>query len=322
MAEIKFHKAESLPITLNQTHDGVWFIQEGITFKAFIVSGGEEFPLNYDDATQNLEQVLTVGNTTTLGLTTTGGITSNIVNTQTINMAGGYSYIDTGSGYIEDDSEVLILSHNDEIGLTAPVLKLKGMNFPSTAGTNGQVLTTDGTNMSWTTPSSGTTYSAGVGINITSNQISVKQATSSERGGTKIWKGTQSAYDAIPTKDADTIYFIEDLQSAEIAVYSGMVSSLAPTFGGTIIQLDNAVVPLSIWNRTYDWVLSWKDGSGLHTLEDYQGKGFDTIKRIFRESNGAMRIEISFTGTFEVPIPNTAKLTLHLSDDAPQDTKS
>lgn len=235
--------------------------------------------------------------------------------------------IDDGGFFIgiKDSDDGLFIADDGALTLSSTYqLRLNNQAFPLTSGSNGQVLTTNGSGvMSWTTPSSGSTYSAGVGINITpavpNDVISLKQATDSERGGTKIWKGTQSAYDAIPTKDPDTLYFIEDLQSAEIAVYSGMVSSLSPTFGGVIIQLDNAVVPISIWNRTYDWVLSWKDADGLHTLEDYQGSGFNTIGKFYRESSGAMRIEVLYTGTFEVPIPDNAKLTLHLSDDAPQE---
>lgn len=226
-------------------------------------------------STPDLTQVLTVGNTTTLGLTTTGGITSNIVNTQTINMAGGYTFIETSNGYIEDDGDVLLLSHNDEIRLTAPILKLKGMNFPSTAGTSGQVLTTNGTNaMSWTTPSSGSTYSAGAGINITpavpNDVISLKQATSSEIGGVKVWKGTQSAYDALGTYDNNTLYYIETTPVKDrvvIPLPSGKGITL-PSMSG---DYKESFTPIELFNICpsvdldyIDWEITWKYGGIMY----------------------------------------------------------
>lgn len=52
MSKIKFHKANALPSPLTEADDGIWFIfQPGRTFKAFIISNGFIFPLNYDDAT-------------------------------------------------------------------------------------------------------------------------------------------------------------------------------------------------------------------------------------------------------------------------------
>lgn len=272
--------------------------------------------------TPNITQVLTEGNTTTLDLTTTGDITAEIVNTQTINMDGDYSYIATWDGYIEDDGGTIKIFHNKEIGLSAPILKFNGIEFPNTAGTSGQVLTTNGTNtMSWTTPSGGGSYTSGTGIDITANVVSVKQATSSERGGTKIWKGTQAVYNSLIAKDPDTLYFIEDSQSAEIAVFSGLVEALTPVAGGTIIQLA-ANPSLAIWNRTYDWILSWRDAQGLHTLEDYQGTDFQQVKRVWRTVGGKINIEITHAVALTVLIPDNSKLTLHLSDDAPQETES
>lgn len=45
--------------------------------------------------------------------------------------------------------------------------------LPDQTGQSGKVLTTDGTNTSWQTPQ-GTTYTAGTGIKIESNQISAE----------------------------------------------------------------------------------------------------------------------------------------------------
>lgn len=155
MAEIKFHKAEELPSPLNSTHDGVWFIQEGRTFKTFIVSDAFAFPLNYDDA--------------------------------------------TGS------------------------------------------------------------YVAGDGIDITDDEISLKKATDLEIGGTKIWKGTQAQYDAIPTKDVDTLYFVEDLGgSSNMAVYDIDIDLVIPSSVFDIAMFDNIPAGINI-SGAVNWEITWKE---------------------------------------------------------------
>lgn len=171
MAEIKFHKAEALPSSLTTAHDGIWFIQEGGTFKPIIVSGGFDFPLNYDDATGN--------------------------------------------------------------------------------------------------------YTAGDGIDITDDEISVKQATDLEIGGTKIWKGTQAQYDAIPTKDADTLYFVEDLGgSSNMAVYELDMDLVIPSAVFDIPMFDTIPAGIDIVGAV-NWEITWKESlnelkklSTLANLED------------------------------------------------------
>src|SRR5690554_5678081 len=168
MAEIKFHKAATLPSPLNSTHDGVWFIQEGRTFKTIIVSGGFDYPLNYDDATGN--------------------------------------------------------------------------------------------------------YTAGEGIDITDDEISLKQATDLEIGGTKIWKGTQAQYDAIPVKDADTLYFIEDLGgSSNMVVYNIDKDLLIPTGTFNVSIFDVRPSGINIVGAI-NWEITWKESlNELHKLSNVEG---------------------------------------------------
>lgn len=168
MAEIKFHKADGLPSTLNSTHDGIWFILQGDrSFKAYIVSGGEAVPLNYDD---------------------------------------GISYV------------------------------------------------------------------AGEGIDITSAVISLKEATDSEIGGTKIWKGTQAQYDAIPVKDADTLYFIEDLGgSSNMVVYNIDKDLLIPTGTFNVSIFDVRPSGINIVGAI-NWEITWKESlNELHKLSNVEG---------------------------------------------------
>ena len=67
-------------------------------------------------------------------------------------------------------------------------------------GTNGQVLTSNGTTASWQTPSAGTTYTAGTGIDVTNDEISIADypvITLSDSASTPI---TDSALQAWFTK--------------------------------------------------------------------------------------------------------------------------
>lgn len=193
MAEIKFHKAEALPSPLNSTHDGVWFIQEGRTFKNIIVSGGFDFPLNYDDATGN--------------------------------------------------------------------------------------------------------YVAGEGIDITGDEISLKQATDLEIGGTKIWKGTQAQYDAIPTKDADTLYFVEDLGgSSNMAVYNLDKDLVIPSSTFDIAMFDTIPAGIDI-SGAVNWEITWKEDLNelkkLSSLAD-----FDNL-HIFDNPIGLPTAKCRLRGTYK-----------------------
>lgn len=156
MSKIKFHKANALPSPLTEADDGIWFIfQPGRTFKAFIISNGFIFPLDYEDA---------------------------IVN-----------------------------------------------------------------------------YIAGEGINIMDDEISLKKATDSEIGGTKIWKGTQAQYDAIPTKDVDTLYFIEDLgDSSNMVVYNIDKNLVIPPSEFNVPMFN--IIPQGInIVEAVDWEITWKE---------------------------------------------------------------
>lgn len=168
MSKIKFHKANALPNPLTEAHDGIWFIfQAGRTFKVFIVSNGNAFPLDYEDA---------VGN-----------------------------------------------------------------------------------------------YIAGEGINIISDEITLKKATDSEIGGVKIWKGTQAQYNAIPNKDAETLYFIED-SSSNIAVYNIDKNLVIPSSEFNVPMFN--IIPQGInIVEAVDWEITWKESYNslkkLSSLADF-----------------------------------------------------
>lgn len=69
---------------------------------------------------------------------------------------------------------VIVTNNNPEsVAKKVTVKQITDNVLPNQAGQNGKVLTSDGTNASWQTPQ-GTTYTAGTGIKIESNQISAE----------------------------------------------------------------------------------------------------------------------------------------------------
>ena len=69
---------------------------------------------------------------------------------------------------------VIVTNNNPEsVAKKVTVKQISDNVLPDQTDQNGKVLTTDGTNVSWQTPQ-GTTYTAGTGIKIESNQISAE----------------------------------------------------------------------------------------------------------------------------------------------------
>jgi len=105
-----------------------------------------------------------------------------------------------------------------------------GAGLPSQTGQSGKYLTTDGTDASWAT------------LNVDADGKSITRNTDDQlqtvgiinqndtTTALKTWSGTKAQYDAIVTKDANTLYNITDDASPSSTVYSkAEVDSLIDT---------------------------------------------------------------------------------------------
>lgn len=225
-------------------------------------------------STPNITQVLTAGNTI-------GGYFGTVMEFENPFNEDNFKIISDESLFIGTNPDNSIVIFDDySINLKSTVaLRLNNQTFPLTSGSNGQVLTTNGSGvMSWTTPSSGTTYTAGDGIDITSNEISLKQATDSEIGGIKVWKGTQEQYDALGTYDNNTLYYIETtpVKNREVLSINSIKGIALPSMTGStpesITPIDLFDVCLTVDLDYIDWEITWKVGDTMYkasALGDY-----------------------------------------------------
>lgn len=172
-----------------------------------------------------------------------------------------------------------------------------------------------GTYPNLTINSSAGAMTAGEGIDITSNVISLDPFTETTLGGVKVWSGTQSEYDAISTYNEETLYFVETNPVSEIAVFTVDTEHTISSDSSFSLSVSSAISS-TIWNRTYDWDITWKDASGLHNLRDYQYAVLNQIYFASRNGSGDFDLSVDWRAG-SVTIPVGAKITLHLNNDAP-----
>ena len=96
-----------------------------------------------------------------------------------------------------------------------------GEVLPDQTGQSGKYLTTDGTDASWGTidlsskqdASTACTHIASTAVGDSSQPVYIASDGTATAISYKFWVGTQAEYDAITTKDADTLFFIKESQS-------------------------------------------------------------------------------------------------------------
>lgn len=160
-------------------------------------------------------------------------------------------------------------------------------------------------------------YTAGEGINITpGNEILITAATPTNKGGVKVRKITQEDYDALTTKDPETLYYIIDRTPDLVAVYNVALDVPLVSSGTLTPYLDIAIFP-EIWEKTYDWDIVWRDANGLHNLRDFSNHiaSIDGINYV----GGGITIDWTKVtlSSSSLTIPAGAKLVLRLNDNAP-----
>lgn len=127
--------------------------------------------------------------------------------------------------------------------------------LPSQTGQSGKYLTTDGSSASWATVS--TTPSID-NKSITTNGSSQLQTVgvinqNDTTTALKTWTGTKAQYDAIVTKDANTLYNITDDTDVSLTI----LEALYPI--GSIYITTNSSCPLSTLIAGSTWVLVGQD---------------------------------------------------------------
>ena len=138
--------------------------------------------------------------------------------------------------------------------------------LPSQTGQSGKYLTTDGSSASWATVS--TTPSID-NKSITTNGSSQLQTIgvinqNDTTTALKSWSGTKAQYDAIVTKDANTLYNITDDTDVSLTI----LEALYPV--GSIYITTNVACPLSTLIAGSTWVLV---SSGIVKAGDIPCKG-------------------------------------------------
>ena len=140
-------------------------------------------------------------------------------------------------------------------------------SFPSQSGNSGKFLTTDGTDVSWADVDSLPSQAGNVGkvlitngtdaswadvndnVTVTKNSSNKLQtvAVIDNRSGNaiKTWTGTRAQYDAIATKDANTLYnIIDDNESSSSSIerIGQIISSTIPLTDAGLHLLDGALI--------------------------------------------------------------------------------
>jgi hypothetical protein len=112
----------------------------------------------------------------------TGGSIVAIGNAIDVTSDGLNNVVGIGYGASLTTSNTVVLGNASITNVkTSGTLTLGTITLPNTDGTNGQVLTTNGTGtVSWTTVSGGTTYSAGNGLTLTGSTFSINTAITAD----------------------------------------------------------------------------------------------------------------------------------------------
>lgn len=115
-------------------------------------------------------------------------------------------------------------------------------SLPSQTGQSGKYLTTDGSNLSWGTPSGG-----GGSVDIDNSTITTNSSDEIQTVGIKdvrtdntlkFWTGTKAQYDAISPKDSNTLYNVKD----DITIQTAVLSAMFPV--GSIYTAKTNTCPL------------------------------------------------------------------------------
>ena len=183
-----------------------------------------------------------------------------------------YTYIKVNGKYFVPPLSSTIVSVSSMTGATSSAAGTSGLVPAPAAGDEAKFLRGDGTWVGSTSAAvwgslTGTlsdqtdlqnalnakqaTLTAGVGTDITSNTISVigVKDQNNSSNAIKRWTGTKAQYDAITTKDANTLYTVTD----DMNMTDALLQAIYPV--GSIYITTNSSCPLSTLISGSSWVL-------------------------------------------------------------------
>ncbi len=150
-----------------------------------------------------------------LGSNITGGSIVAVGNAIDVTSDGLNNVIGIGYGASLTTSNTIVMGNNSITNMkTAGTLTLGAITLPNTDGTSGQVLSTNGSgSVSWTTVSSGSTYTAGNGLTLTGSSFSINTAItadlSSAQSLTNKKLGSLTTNGFVKTSSGDGTLFVD-----------------------------------------------------------------------------------------------------------------
>lgn len=241
----------------------------------FVSKGTLENVLSSRGYTDNVGTVTSVNNTSP---DSNGNVTISIPTTTDSVTSGSSAALTSGGAYT--------------------ALSNKQDNLPSQTGQSGKYLTTDGSSLSWGTPSSGGSVAID-NSTITKNasdQIQTVGVKDVRTDNTlKTWTGTRAQYEAITTKDSNTLYNITD----DTDVTSTLLDLLYPVgavYIGTMASCPLATLGIGTWTEQTSRFLVDKYVNGTDWWELYSD-GWCRQGGMF-QSNDCNDVQINFLKTF------------------------
>jgi uncharacterized protein (TIGR02145 family) len=240
---------------------------KGFSQQAVLTSSGEKVVLNFlSSLGGTVSGTLTVSGTTTISGTT---ILNGIINTGTITNTG--ALINTGN---------LTVNGN---GTITGTITAGAVTYPNTAGTNGQVLTTDGIGTaSWVSNSvatTATTDTASLSNRINAKLSKTDTASLSNRINAKLSKtDTASLSDRINAKLNSTVFpYYPGLQKGHIMYWNGSYwVNLNPGTAGQVLKMSSADEPVPIWGTEATTSTTAFSPCGV-PISDIDGNVYNTV---------------------------------------------
>lgn len=224
---------------------------------------------------------------TTISLANAYGDTKNPYGTKTANyvLAGptsGSAAVPTFRALVKAD--IPLASETAASGGTTTSLVTTGEKYtwnnkqdalPSQSGNSGKFLSTNGTSMSWAEAS--VTIDNSTITKNSSNQIQTVGFKDVRTSNTlKMWTGTRAQYDAIATKDSNTVYNVtDDYDDVSLSTILNTLYPVGSIYIGTMATCPLEAAGIGTWEKIEDKFLL--GSSSTYTLNSTGGEATHTL---------------------------------------------